>query len=187
VTTRHLRRWEKAEAAAARPCSKPYTHADLWRLYRRRGSKGWDRPEATRLGLATVFERFDQMIPRNVTERPHDEHSVLAGLMLQNLALDEGEIIQGAAAPPRAFGSSIAKAAKTQLRMIVDCDQAREILVKAFFEAALIAEAKLLPRSTKAESDSSAGVDRRLLPKVSEGEWCPERDSNPQALTGSAF
>ncbi|MEO7799652.1 MAG: hypothetical protein ABIY47_18205, partial [Opitutaceae bacterium] len=49
VTTRHLRRWEELEAVANRPCSRPYSHADLWRLYERRGRKGWDRDFAARM------------------------------------------------------------------------------------------------------------------------------------------
>jgi hypothetical protein len=43
---------------------------------------------------------------------------------------------------PRIFSSGLAEAAKAQLCAILDCDHAREVLVKAFFEAALVAEAE---------------------------------------------
>lgn len=149
VTTRHLRRWEKAEAASDRCCSRPYSHADLWHLYQRRGRKGWDRAEAARLGLAVVFERFDQMIPGNTPERLQDERSILAGLMLRSIAVNEDGDVPDAVSLPRAFGAGLANAAKIQLRTIVDCDQARDVLVRAFFEAALIAEVCHAPRSAE--------------------------------------
>jgi hypothetical protein len=152
VTTRHLRRWENAEAASDRRCSRPYSHADLWHLYQRRGGKGWDRPEAARLGLVGIFECFDQMTPGNTPAQPQEERSVLAGLMLRSIAVDEQDGAPATGAFPRAFGAGLAIAAKMQLRMIVDCDQAREILVKAFFEAALIAEATRVPKSSNFDS-----------------------------------
>jgi hypothetical protein len=94
-----------------------------------------------------VFERFDQMIFGNKPELPLDKGSVLAGLMLRSIAVDEEESTPVAGSLPRAFGAGLANAAKIQLRMIVDCDQARDVLVKAFFEAALIAEVKHVPKS----------------------------------------
>ena len=152
VTTRHLRRWERAEAAANRCCSRPYTHADLWHLYQRRGTKGWDRSEAAGLGLSQVFERFDQMLLGSITKRPLDDRSTLVTLMLRSIAIDEKEAVPNANAYPHAFSAGLAKAAKTQLRLIVDCDHARELLAKAFFEAALITEAKSVTKSAKSGS-----------------------------------
>lgn len=139
-----------------------------WRTRQCSLFEGWDEFSGTwpRWGMMLAGECSALSMPAHLTsasesgswpapnlpQRPQDERSVLAGLMLQNLALEEGEIIQGAASLPRAFGSSLAKAAKIQLRMIVDCDQAREILVKAFFEAALIAEAKHVPTAIEENS-----------------------------------
>ena len=59
VTTRHLRRWEMDEANTNHLCSRPCTHADLWRLFQHRGNKAWDRAFAERLGMAEVFARFE--------------------------------------------------------------------------------------------------------------------------------
>ncbi len=140
VTTRHLRRWERAEAAADSPCSRPFTHSDLWRLYQRRGRKGgWNREIATRLGLASIFERFDEIRYGCLAREAGDERSTVAALMLRSIA--EGDAANDFNQMPHMFGAGIAIAAKAQLRLIVDCVQARDILVKAFFEAALIAEA----------------------------------------------
>lgn len=91
VTTRHLRRWESAEAAGNRPCSQPYTDADLWRLYQRRGRKGWDRAFATRSGLADVFERFDQIRFGDVAPGPKDDRSMMAAMMLRSIAAEGDE------------------------------------------------------------------------------------------------
>jgi len=142
VTTRHLRRWEMAEEAANRPCSRPYSHADLWRLYQRRGGKGWDKTFAAQLGLSDVFERFDQM--RDGCREAGSRHprSDMAAMMLRSVATDGEESGVGDGLTPRIFSSGLAVAAKTQLRVILDCDRAREVLVKAFFEAALVAEAQ---------------------------------------------
>ncbi len=142
VTTRHLRRWESAEAAANRPCSRPYTHANLWSLYQKQGRKGWDRETATRLGLATIFQRFDQIRFGELGGGLKDDRSMTATLMLRSIAGDEGPVANGGDSLPRMLGVGLEKAAKAQLRTIIDCAQARDILVKAFFEAALVAEAK---------------------------------------------
>lgn len=150
VTTRHLRRWEELEASANRPCSRPYTHADLWRLYERRGRKGWDRAFAARMGVADVFERFDKIRCGDSITGSKDDRFTMAAMMLRSVATDG----TGSASDslPRMFGAGLAEAAKTQLRMIVDCAQARDVLVKAFFEAALIAEAKRLPEPVEADT-----------------------------------
>ena len=142
VTTRHLRRWERAEAAANRPCSRPYTHADLWSLYQKHGRKGWDREIAARLGLAQIFQRFDEIRFGEFGGDLKDDRSMTATLMLRSIAADEAQVASGCDPLPRMLGAGLAKAAKAQLRTIVDCAQARDILVKAFFEAALVAEAK---------------------------------------------
>ncbi len=142
VTTRHLRRWEMAEASANRPCSRPYSQADLWRLYQRRGRKGWDKTFAAQLGLADVFERFDRMRDGDGAFRATDPRSAMAVMMLQSIA-DHGTTAgTGGEHAPRIFSVGLAAAAKAQLRAILDCDKAREIFVKAFFEAALVAEAQ---------------------------------------------
>ncbi|MES2696113.1 MAG: hypothetical protein V4773_21755, partial [Verrucomicrobiota bacterium] len=155
VTTRHLRRWEDLEAAANRPCSRPYTHADLWHLYERRGRKGWDRFFAARSGLADVFERFDQIRCGAGAHGATDDRSTMAAMMLRSVATDGGGIAPGANSLPRMFGEGLAEAAKAQLLMIVDCTHAREVLVKAFFEAALIAEAQRVPQSVEPETLSA--------------------------------
>jgi hypothetical protein len=142
VTTRHLRRWENAEATENRPCSRPYTHADLWNLYQQRNGKGWDRCEATRLGLADVFGRFDQMLGHDKASATTDEGSMLARMMLRSIVSEDDEGVTEPSFLSRGFGAGLAVAAKSQLRMIVNSDRARDVLVKAFLEAALIAEAK---------------------------------------------
>lgn len=142
VTTRHLRRWEKAEEAAQRPCSRPYSQADMWRLYQRRGRRGWDKVFATQLGLADVFERFDRMRDGEGEAHARDSRSEMAVMMLQSVASDGTTAGNGGELAPRLFSVGLASAAKAQLRAILDCDQAREVFVKAFFEAALIAEAQ---------------------------------------------
>lgn len=142
VTTRHLRRWENAEAAAGRTCSRPYTHADLWHLYQYRGRKGWDRNMGARLGLAAVFERFDQIRFGGAKNEPKDGQSMLAALMLRSIAMNGDEVVAGEDSLPRMFGTGLAEVARSQLRVIVSCDQACDLLVKAFFEASLIAEVR---------------------------------------------
>ncbi len=142
VTTRHLRRWEMAEESANRPCSRPYSHADLWRLYQRRGKKGWDHAFASRLGFADIFERFDQMRLGHGEGGAADTRSTMAAMMLRSVATDGEEPFADADLTPRMFGAGLAVAAKTQLRTILNSEQARAILVKAFFEAALVAEAR---------------------------------------------
>lgn len=152
VTTRHLRRWEELEAAADRPCSRPYTHADLWRLYERRGRKGWDRAFAARMGVADVFDRFDQMRCGGDAAGSKNDRFTMAAMMLRSVATDGTGSAAGADSLPRMFGAGLAEAAKAQLRMIVDCSHARDVLVKAFFEAALIAEAKRMPQSVEPDT-----------------------------------
>ena len=152
VTTRHLRRWEELEAVANRPCSRPYTHADLWRLYERRGRKGWDRDFAARMGVADVFDRFDQIRCGDDACGSKDDRFTMAAMMLRSVATDGTGAAAGSDSLPRMFGAGLAEAAKTQLRMIVDCAQARDVLVKAFFEAALIAEAKRVPQSVEPDA-----------------------------------
>ena len=142
VTTRHLRRWEMAEDVANRPCSRPYSLADLWRLYRRRGRRGWDKTFAAQLGLAEVFERFDRMRDGGGGTPATDSRSAMAVMMLQSIANVGTTAGNCGEHAPRIFSVGLAAAAKAQLRTILDCDQAREIFVKAFFEAALVAEAQ---------------------------------------------
>lgn len=143
ITTRHLRRWEMEEAAANQPCSRPYTHADLWRLFQRRGKKGWDRAFAERLGLAEVFHRFEALSAGEHATGPVDNKSTLATMLLRSLIADPNEDGAGEGGMPKLFGAGMSATAKAQLRQILDCDSAQEILVKAFFEAALVAEARL--------------------------------------------
>lgn len=120
VTTRHLRRWEDLETAANRPCSCPYTHADLWRLYERRGRKGWDRSFASRLGMADVFERFDQIRSGADTNDVKDDQCTTAALMLRSIATGGNGTMEGSSSVPLIFGSGLAEAARAQLRLIVD-------------------------------------------------------------------
>jgi len=142
VTTRHLRRWETAEQASNHPCSRPYSHADLWRRYQRRGCKGWDRAFAARLGLADVFERFDEMRLGCGESGSGNSQSVVAAMMLRSVVADNLMPSTDTELTPRMFGAELAVAAKIQLRAILRCERSREILVKAFFEAALVAEAR---------------------------------------------
>jgi hypothetical protein len=78
--------------------------------------------------------------------------------MLRGIAVDAQDGALATAAFPRAFGAGLAITAKSQLRLIVDCDQARDVLVKAFLEAALIAEAKQVPKSFNSDSLSPIPV-----------------------------
>ncbi len=75
---------------------------------------------------------------------------MMAAMMLRSIAAEGDET--DAESLPRVFGAGLATAAKTQLRLIVDCAHARDVLVKAFFEAALIAEAKLVPPVVETDS-----------------------------------
>lgn len=142
ITTRHLRRWEMEEASANQPCSRPYTHADLWRLFQRRGKKGWDRTFAERLGLVDVFLRFEALSAGAHTAGPLDNKSSLATMLLWSLISDSSEGGAGESALPKMLGAGMAVTAKAQLRQILECESAQAILVKAFFESALVAEAQ---------------------------------------------
>jgi len=142
ITTRHLRRWEMEEAVANQPCSRPYTHADLWRLFQRRGKKGWDRTFAERLGLAEVFHRFEALSTGAHTTGPIDNKSSLATMLLWSLIFDSSEGGAGERGLPKMLGAGMAVTAKAQLRQILECESAQAILVKAFFESALVAEAQ---------------------------------------------
>gem|GEM_PF-6084161 len=93
----------------------------LWRLYQRRGRKGWNREIATRLGLASIFERFDEIRYGSVAGEPRDERSIVAALMLRSIAEGEGEGANSSNQMPQMFGTGIVNAAKAQLRLIVDC------------------------------------------------------------------
>ncbi len=63
-------------------------------------------------------------------------------MMLRSVVSDDAQDAGGDEVTPRIFSAGLASAAKAQLRAILDCGQARELLVKAFFEAALVAEAQ---------------------------------------------
>ncbi|AHF94130.1 hypothetical protein OPIT5_06115 [Opitutaceae bacterium TAV5] len=110
---------------------------------------------ATRLGLASVFERFDQIRFGGEKREPKDGQSMMAALMLRSIAIDGDEEAAGEASLPRMFGTGLAEVARSQLRVIVSCDQACDLLVKAFFEASLIAEAK---NPTKADESNVASM-----------------------------
>ena len=152
ITARHLRRWELDEVTANRPCSRPYTHSDLWRLYQRRGRKGWDRVFAARLDLADIFEHFDQIRADSLGGDASDAYSTMAAVMLGTIAADAEEAPTATNLLPQMFGAGLAKAAKAQLRAILGCKQAKAILVKAFFEAALVAETRQSSARTRVES-----------------------------------
>lgn len=141
ITTRHLRRWEQSENEAGRPCSRPYSAADLWRLYQRRYPKKWDPAAAARLRLAPLFEQFDGIMGRNAATAECNEQTTLTGLMLRSLACDEDAVPLGMPPLPQPLRASLARAAKQQLRGILDCDRARTAFLRAFFEAALLADA----------------------------------------------
>lgn len=97
---------------------------------------------AARIGLADVFERFDQIRLGDGTRGAKDSRSTTAAMMLRSIATEGNESVTGLDSLPHLFWAGLATAAKAQLRQIVDCPEARDILVQAFFEAALIAEAK---------------------------------------------
>ena len=80
---------------------------------------------------------------------------MMAALMLRSIATNGDELSAGADSLPRMFGAGLTEAARSQLRVIVDCEQACDLLVKAFFEAALIAEAK---RPAKADRNNVTSV-----------------------------
>lgn len=140
VTTRHLRRWEHAEREAGRPCSHPYSTADLWRLYQRRYPKLWDRAEAVRLRLESVFDQFDAMLGRGCDTSPPDENATATTLMLKCLAWDGAETPAGTLGLPHPLRAKFAQAAREQLREILLCGAARETLARAYFEATLLAQ-----------------------------------------------
>ena len=140
VTTRHLRRWEQAERATGHPCSRPYTPADLWRIYQRRRPKSWDRAEAARLRLAPLFAQFDEILGRDAPPgKSNDPPATLTALMLESLALDDANPA-GSFALPQPMRANLARAAKEQLREIFGCAPARNVLIRAYFEAALLAD-----------------------------------------------
>ena len=140
ITTRHLRRLEDLESSGNQPCSRPYTASDLWRLFRRRHPKRWNRAEAERLELAGLFTQFEQMLsPRDTTD-PSDDHSSVALLMLRSIAWQDNASAAGTPALPRLFGANLAQAAREQLRDILQCPSARAVLARAFLSAALLAD-----------------------------------------------
>ena len=100
-----------------------------------------------RLGLADVFERFDQIRCGEAGRGPKDDRFTMATMMLRSVATEGCGVAVELASFPRMFGVGLAEATKAQLRLIVSCPPARDVLVKAFFEAALIADAKRLPES----------------------------------------
>lgn len=137
VTTRHLRRWETAEAAAGRPCSRPYTASDLWRLLNYRHGKGWDREEASRLHLTALFDQFEKVNAPEVAAPTQQDDFSVSFLMLRSIAWDESPPGQQV---PRMLAANLANSARDQLRAILGCERGRSILVRAFFEAALVSE-----------------------------------------------
>jgi hypothetical protein len=104
------------------------------------------------MGVADVFERFDKIRRGDDADGSKDERFTMAAMMLRSVATDGMGSATGMDSLPRMFGAGLAEAAKTQLRLIVDCAQARDVLVKAFFEAALIAEAKRVPQSVEPDA-----------------------------------
>lgn len=74
---------------------------------------------------------------------PLDNKSTLATMLLRSLITDPAEDGAGEGGLPKMFGAGMAATAKAQLRQIFDCESAQAILVKAFFESALVAEAQL--------------------------------------------
>lgn len=138
ITTRHLRRWEEAEASEGRQCSRPYNRTDLWNLYLRRGGKGWDREQAQRLGLGTLFVTFDQIASTPAVPPTQDDRSAVASLLLRSLSADETEI--AANHLPRAVTQVLTETAKKQISRLMACEKSRALLVRAFLEGALIAD-----------------------------------------------
>jgi hypothetical protein len=140
ITTRHLRRWEQAEQEIGHTCGRPYSAVDLWRLYQRRYPKKWDRAEGARLQLAALLDRFDAILGRNATSVEGDDHTALTILMLKSLAW-EGDIVPaGTLALPLPMRTNLVRAAKEQLRSILACVPAREVLSRAYFEAVLLTD-----------------------------------------------
>lgn len=140
ITTRHLRRLEELESSETQPCSHPYATADLWRLFRRRHPKRWNRAEAERLRLAALFTQFEQILSPHDPADPLDDQHSAALLMLRSIAWQDFAHLTGAAALPKLLGENLAQSAREQLRAILHCPRARTVLARAFFEAALIAE-----------------------------------------------
>lgn len=155
VTTRHLRRWEAAEAAAGRQCSRPYTAADLWRLYSYRRGKGWDRTEAQRLRLTSLFEQFDEMMATVEPPENRRDHLSLTLLMLKSIAWENAPGVPGDSIP-RTMNVNLALSAREQLRSILGCERARTLLARAFFEAALVSEANPVPTPANVQLPVSA-------------------------------
>lgn len=155
VSTRHLRRWESAEAAAGRPCSRPYTAADLWRLYAYRRGKGWDHAEAQRLRLAPLFQQFDEMSATASTKQNYGDHFSLTLLMLKSIAWETASVVPGESIP-RALTANLAFSAREQLRTILGCERGRTLLVRAFFEAALVSDSHPAPASEQVRLPASA-------------------------------
>lgn len=140
ITTRHLRRLEDLESTLNQPCGHPYTASDLWRLFRRRHPKRWDKAEAERLKLADLFTQFEQMLSPHAGMDALDEQSSVAVLMLRSIAWQDAAPPAGAAALPKLLGGNLAQSARQQLRAILQCADARAVLARAFFEAAIMAD-----------------------------------------------
>ncbi|MEO6874883.1 MAG: hypothetical protein ABI222_08680, partial [Opitutaceae bacterium] len=126
------------ESCEGRHCSHPYNRTDLWNLYRHRCGKGWDRDQAQRLGLAEMFVAFDRMASKASTPQTADDRFVIAGFMLRSLSADETRIVESNL--PRAVALALAETAKKQLSELMACDGARDLLIRAFLEGALIAD-----------------------------------------------
>jgi hypothetical protein len=140
ITSRHLRRLEEMESSGNQPCGRPYNAFDLWRLFRRRHPKRWNRAEAERLKLADLCTQFEEMLfPRGVNG-PSDDYNSVALLMLGSIAWQDHSDLAGASALPRLLGANLAQSTREQLRAILQCPDARAVLARAFFEAALMAD-----------------------------------------------
>jgi hypothetical protein len=63
-------------------------------------------------------------------------------MLLRSLISDPGDDEAGEGGLPKTFGAGMATIAKAQLRQILEYESAQAILVKAFIEAAFVAEAQ---------------------------------------------
>lgn len=148
ITPRHPRRWETLETASGRPCSHPYLHADLWRLYQHRRNGCWDRSFAAQIGLAEIFEEFDRIRASEMQEAHQNEQpeSATVAMMLRCLAYEKSGADGAGGFLSRVASEGLATAARSQLRAILECERASAVLRAAFFEAALIAESDCRPK-----------------------------------------
>jgi transcriptional regulator with XRE-family HTH domain len=140
ITSRHLRRLENMLTANNIPCERPYSVCDLFRIFRVRSGRGWDREFAARVGVDELFDRFETLLQ---PERVIGQDTEWLSIALASMAADDRDSlpVPDARSVPVSIRQSLKEVMKMQLRAILLNRRSREILLGAFLEATLALEA----------------------------------------------